>query len=109
MKMTKRQLRRIICEATGASTPQVQAVVDQFENFSIDELRELWGIVADVTQQREREIKSDFKKGDHVAFTSREGNAIKGTVAMRGSRHISVKVPGWLQHWKVNPSDLRKI
>jgi len=113
MKITKRQLRRIIreelmLENPVAFSPELQSAIDQLDNFSADELMELWRATAAASRKKEKEIKAGFKKGDKVEF-DHEGETITGVVARRGAKFVSVDVHGWSHPWKRNPSGLRKI
>ena len=111
MKMTGRQLRRIIreeLEGAPAPSPELQSAIDQLDSFSAAELMKLWHAVVATHTRKEKEIKSGFKKGDKVEF-EHDGETIIGTVARRGKKFVSVNVHGWDRPWKRHPSDLRKI
>jgi len=114
MKITKRQLRSLIQEMADApleppaQNPNVQVILDQMEEMSIDDLRTIWQAVADVSKRKQNELKVGFKKGDKVEF-DHNGETLTGTVARRGARFVSVNVHGYSKPWKRNPSNLRKI
>jgi hypothetical protein len=109
MKITKRQLRRIIKEALDSTfSPELQSTIDQLDSFTVEELGELWRAVAASHRKKEKEIKAGFNKGDKVEF-DHDGETITGTVARRGGKFVSVNVHGWNKPWKRNPSSLRKI
>jgi len=109
MKITKRQLRRIIKEAIILeSSPALQSTISQLDSFTVDELMELWNAVVAAHGRKEKEIKAGFSKGDKVEF-DHDGETITGTVARRGGKFVSVNVHGYGKPWKRNPSSLRKI
>ena len=86
----------------------LQAVIGNLDNLTVDELAELWSATAAAHKRKEAEIKAGFKKGDKVEF-DHNGETITGTVVHRGARFVSVNVHGWSKPWKRNPSSLRKI
>ena len=115
MKITKRQLRRIIREQMEEppveetqENPNVQIILDQMEEMTIDDLRTIWQAVADISKRKQSELKAGFKKGDKVEF-DHDGKTLTGTVTHRGAKFVSVNVRGWSKPWKRNPSNLRKI
>ena len=115
MKITKRQLKSLIQEMAEEVPPEppvvnpnVQTILDQMEEMSIDDLRTIWQAVADISKRKQNELKVGFKKGDKVEF-DHNGETLTGTVARRGARFVSVNVHGYSQPWKRNPSSLRKI
>ena len=86
----------------------LQAVINDLDNLTVDEIMELWHAVAAAHDKKQKEIKVGFNKGDKVEF-DHEGKTITGTVARRGKKFVSVDVRGWSKPWKRNPSSLRKI
>ncbi len=86
----------------------LQAVIDDLDNLSADEIMKLWQAAADAHKRKDNEIKASFKKGDKVEF-DHEGKTITGTVAHRGAKFVSVNVRGYSKPWKRNASSLRKI
>ena len=86
----------------------LQAVINDLDNLTADEIMRLWHAVAAAHERKEKEIKAGFKKGDKVEFDY-EGKTWTGTVARRGKRFVSVNVRGYSKPWKRNPSDLRRI
>ena len=121
MKITKRQLRRIIREQAEevleplppeelGPNPAVQTVLDQMEDMSIADLRIIWQAVADVTRRKRNELKSGFKKGDRVAWShSQHGREVTGTVARKGGKYVMVIPDGDTRKWKKWPDSLRRI
>ena len=86
----------------------LQAVINDLDNLSVDELMELWNAVVTAHGRKEKEIKAGFKKGDKVEF-DHDGETLTGTVTRRGKKFVSVDVYGFGGPWKRNPSSLRKI
>ena len=86
----------------------LQAVINDLDNLTADEIMELWRAVAAAHDKKQKEIKAGFKKGDKVEFDY-EGETITGTVARRGKKFVSVDVRGYGTPWKKHPSHLRKI
>lgn len=86
----------------------LQAVINDLDNLTADEIMELWQAVVAAHKRKEKEIKAGFNKGDKVEF-DHEGETITGIVARRGAKFVSVNVHGYSKPWKRNPSDLRKI
>ena len=109
MRITRRQLRRIIREEVETPSPESQAIIDQMENLSIDDLRVIWRAVAGIFKQKQNELKAGFKKGDRVVFDSEQHGEMTGTVVRRGGKYVMVSVSGWRKPWKRLPSSLRKI
>ena len=110
MRITRQQLRRLIKEQVEPDSPELQVILDQMENLSINDLRVIWRTVADVTRRKENELKADFKKGDRVAFADQSGNERTGTVTRRGGKFVMVTVDGFYgRPWKRRPSSLTKI
>ena len=91
-----------------AQNPNVQIILDQMEEMSVDDLRTIGHAVADISKRKQNELKDGFKKGDKVEF-DHDGKTLTGTVAHRGARFVSVNVRGYSQPWKRNPSILRKV
>jgi len=86
----------------------LQTVINDLDNLSVDELMELWRAVVAAHGRKEKEIKAGFKKGDKVEF-NHDGETLTGTVTHRGKKFVSVDVHGYGAPWKRNPSSLRKI
>ena len=103
MKLLREYIREMLNEQMD-----LQAVINDLDNLTADEIMELWRAVAAAHERKEKEIKAGFKKGDKVEF-DHEGETITGTVARRGKRFVSVDVHGYPRPWKRNPSDLRRI
>jgi hypothetical protein len=110
MKITKRQLRRIIKEQVEPTSPAVQAIVDQMEDLSIDEIRVIWKAAADITKRKRNELKAGLKKGTRVAWThSQHGREVTGKVVRRGGKFVMVQPDGDTRTWKKWPDSLRVI
>jgi len=115
MKITKRHLRALIQEMAGAplepsaQNPNVQVILDQMEEMSIDDLRVIWQAAADTTKRKQNELKAGFKKGDKVKWTRKNGSLGVGTVVRRGGKYVMVQPDGSNQTWKKWPSSLSKI
>ena len=103
MKLLREYIREMLNEQMD-----LQAVINDLDSLTADEIMELWRAVAAAHERKEKEIKAGFKKGDKVEF-DHEGKTITGTVARRGARFVSVNVRGYSKPWKRNPSDLRRI
>jgi len=109
MRITRRQLRRIIQEQVKQNSPELQTILDQLGDLSLSDINALWPAIAAVHKQKENELKAGFKKGDRVEF-DHEGQTKTGTVARRGGKYVSVTVDGWSgQPWKRWASSLRKV
>ena len=116
MKITKRQLRRIVREQMEEpaveetqENPDVQIILDQMEEMSIADLRVIWTAVADITKRKRNELKAGFKKGDRVQWTLKNGSLIAGTVVRRGGKFVMVQPDGDSRTWKKWPDSLSKI
>jgi len=120
MRITKRQLRRIIREQAEEGfvptppeelgpNPAVQTVLNQMEDMSVDDLRIIWHAVADISKRKQKELKAGFKKGDRVAWTKKSGEENQGTVVRRGGKFVMVQPDGDHRTWKKWPSSLRVI
>jgi len=103
MSLLREYIRELLNEQID-----LQAVINDLDNLTADEIMELWLAAADAHKRKEKEIKAGFNKGDKVEF-DHEGETIAGTVARRGAKFVSVNVHGYSKPWKRNPSDLRKI
>jgi len=103
MKLLREYIREMLNEQID-----LQAVINDLDNLTADEIMKLWRAVATASRKKEKEIKADFNKGDKVEF-DHDGETITGTVARRGGKFVSVNVHGYGSPWKRNPSSLRKI
>jgi hypothetical protein len=115
VKFTKRQLRSLIQEMADApleppaQNPNVEIILDQMEEMSIDDLRIIWQAVADISKRKQNELKAGFKKGDRVQWTRKNGSLGVGTVVRRGGKYVMVQPDGSNQTWKKWPSSLSKV
>ena len=115
MKITKRYLRTLIQEMADApveppaENPNVQVILDQMEEMSVDDLRTIWHAVADISKRKQNELKAGFKKGDVVQWARKNGTIGTGVVVRRGGKFVMVKPDGSNQTWKKWPSSLSKI
>ena len=116
MKITKRQLRSLIQEMADApleppaQNPNVQVILDQMEEMSIDDIRIIWQAAADITKRKRSELKAGFPKGARVSWShSKTGNKVIGTVVRRGGKFVVVQPDGDNRTWKKWPDSLSKI
>ena len=108
MRITRKQLRRIIREQAESNSPELQTILDQLGDLSLSDISALWHATAAVHKQKENELKAGFKKGDRVAF-DHEGEEITATVLRKGGKYVSVQPDGDRRVWKRWASSLRKI
>ena len=91
MKITRQQLRRLIQEQVEPDSPELQVILDQMENLSIDEIRVIWRAAVDITKRKQNELKTGLKKGTRVAWIhTTTGKEITGTVVRRGAKYVMV-------------------
>jgi hypothetical protein len=85
----------------------------KLKNMTTKQLLELNRMTAKILRsRREREIRKnllEFEVGDHVGFTSSEGEEIKGYVAKINRKTVSVDAYDPHGHWRVSPRMLSKI
>tara|TARA_B100002019_G_scaffold194956_1_gene168812 strand:- start:513 stop:827 length:315 start_codon:yes stop_codon:yes gene_type:complete len=103
MKLLREYIREMLNEQM-----ELQAVINDLDNLSADELMKLWQAASDAYKRKDKEIKAGFKKGDKVEF-DHEGKTITGIVAHRGAKFVSVNVRGYSKPWKRTASSLRRI
>ena len=103
MKILREYIREMLNEQMD-----LQAVINDLDNLTADEIMELWQAAAAAHKRKENEIKASFKKGDKVEF-DHEGKTISGIVTHRGAKFVSVNVRGYSKPWKRNASSLRRI
>ena len=77
MKLLREYIREMLNEQID-----LQAVINDLDNLTADEIMELWQAVAAAHGRKEKEIKAGFNKGDKVEF-DHDGETITGTVARR--------------------------
>jgi hypothetical protein len=110
VKISRNQLSRIIQEQVEPSSPELQVILDQMENLSIDEIRAIWRAAAGITKQKQNELKAGLKKGTLVAWThTTTGKEVTGTVMRRGAKYVMVTADDDPRPRKKWPSSLRVI
>ena len=110
MKITKRQLRRIIREQVKLGSPGVQSILDQMESLDLGDIYAILDAAPDIANRKEQELKTKFPKGTRVAFQWR-GKEWNGTVINRGSKTLTVKGDDFASGTRsgMRPSELRVI
>jgi hypothetical protein len=117
MKITGSQLRSLIREQVEEEieqtqpthSPELQGMIDQLEDLSLDDITALWKALSGVHKRKENELKAGFKKGDRVEF-DHEGVLKTGEVVRRGGKFVMVDVDGWEgKPWKRWASSLRRV
>jgi hypothetical protein len=96
-------------ESSPFPSPEVESILSTMETLSIDELRDIWHAVADISKRKQKELKASFKKGDRVEWDRKDGKVGVGTVRRRGGKFVMVVPDGDDRSWKKYPSSLRKV
>ena len=117
MKITKRQLRRIIREQVSSPdlSPHLGIVIQQLDDFTASELYTLAKSATEAWRAKQKEAKTGLKKGDVVTFVH-DGQTIEGIVKHRGAKYVSVEITKGRPDakdigrvWKRHPADLEKV
>lgn len=85
------------------------AIIEEFENMSIEELyeinRQLATLIRDRERERAREAREQFAIGDRIWFRrTKSGEVIHGTVEGINQNTLRVQKVGSHVRWAVSPS-----